>query len=39
MSNIEEVKKKVDEIIGSGLEAKDNLPDEMEKKISIMTYS
>lgn len=29
MSNIEELKKKVDEIIGSGLEAKENLPDEI----------
>lgn len=32
MSNIEELKKKVDEIIGSGLEAKENLPDEIGKE-------
>lgn len=29
MNKIEELKKKVDEIIGSGLEAKENLPDEI----------
>ena len=32
MSNIEELKKKVDEIIGSGLEAKEDLPDEIGKE-------